>query len=393
MSTDGAGHGGQSGGHGSDIGHSGGLSNADLDLGHGGHGHSGHHTGFHHNGGLDHNGRVTAEALMVAHSHSATPNFNNFGHVNASVDSHGMPDHGHLGSSSTGDGVDHKKTFARTYEAFLKKVEEAKKDPMRRVYGVHVVSHGFCDLPRVFTELGKKLGAVRVCGTTGNFYPTDVSLNDLTDWSKFSPPYSRRRPPAGWYANAQGVTHVWRQYWQVPGKSYRIVKPKGRPMFDPLQSTYLEVQMVTWFFSSIGDYETRIDINVVSLPVLDQADKTWGIRGTPLKNHQRVAQGLTDGLFEALKFAQPTPWAKERRAKLIQLQTTRPEEVEASGADLDVLFTTKADDENFAAPAVRNFKPASTAAAPPTEIVPAQAPTPTGNRVTVHVEIPPAVQR
>jgi hypothetical protein len=304
-----------------------------------------------------------------------------------------MPDHGHLGGWSTGDGVDRHKSFAKSQEAFLKQLEEAKKDPLRRTYGVHVVSHGYCDLPRIFTELGNKLGAIRVCGTTGNFYPTDVSLNDLTDWSKFAPPYSRRRPPAGWYANALGLTHVWRQYWQVPAKSYRLFKPKGRQLFDRSQSTYIEVQIVTWFYASIGDYETRIDINVVSLPVLDQADKRWALRGTPLKNHQRVAQGLTDGLFEALKFAQPTQWARERRAKLIKLQTTRPAEVEKSGADLDSLFATPPETLNTAAAAAQNVKPAATASEQPAEVVPANAPVPTGKIVTVHVDIPPVVQR
>jgi hypothetical protein len=391
MSTDGAGHGGASS-HGSDIGHSAGLSNADLDLGHG---HHGHLSGGHHSG-LNHNGKVTVEALMVAHSHSAAPSFSGFGHANASVDSHGMPDHGHMDGSSAGDGVDHHKRLAKQHEAFLRLVEEAKLDPLRRNYGVHVVSHGFCDLPRIFTELGTKLGAIRVCGTTGSFYPTDVSLNDLTDWSKFSPPYSRRRPPAGWYAKASGVTHVWRQYWQVPGKSYLLFKPKHRPVFDRSQGTYLEVQMVTWFYAAIGDYETRIDINVVSLPVLDQTDKRWAIRGTPLKNHQRAAESLTEGLFEALKFAQPTPWAKERRAKLIKLQTTKAAEVDKSGADLDSLFRLQSDEVMFVGSAVRHFKPAATNPAPAAEVIvlPASvAPTPTGKEVTVQVEIPPPVQR
>jgi len=396
MSTDGAGHGGH-GSLGTDIGHSAGLNNADLDLGHGHHGHT---SGGHH-AGLNHNGKVTTEALMVAYSHSAAPSFSSFGHVNAGVSAHGMPDHGHLGGWSTGDGVDPNKSFSKRDEAFLKAVEEARKDILRRIYGVHVVSHGYVNLPKLFTELAIKLGAIRVCGTTGNFYPTDVSLNDLTDWSKFTPPYSRKRPPCGWYPKASGVTHIWRQYWQVPGKSYLLIKPKHRPVYDRSQSTYLEVQIVTWFFAAIGDYETRIDIKVVSLPVLDQADKRWAIRGIPLKKHQRVAEGLTEGLFAVLKSTPPTPWAQERRAKLIKLQTTKPAVVEQSGADLDSLFRTHSDETTFAASAVRNFKPAptadqSSASGPTAEVVipPASpAPTPTGKEVTVHVEIPRPVLR
>jgi hypothetical protein len=398
MSTDGAGH-GSHGGLGQDIGHSAGLANADLDLGHSQHG---HHGGGHH-GGINHNGKVTVEALMVAYSHSAAPSFSNFGHVNANVSSQGMADHGSLGGWSTGDGIDHDKSFLKSNEAFLKAVEEAKNDPLRRIYGAHVVSHGYLDLPRIFTELGTKLGAIRVCGTTGNFNPTDVSLNDITDWSKFTPPYSRRRPPAGWYAKAPGVTHIWRQYWQVAPESFfggLWNRPKGRPIYDRSQSTYLEVNIVTWYFAAIGDYETRVDIKVVSLPVLDQADKRWAVRGTPLKRHQCVAEGLIDGLVGAMIFAEPTDWAKERRSKLIKLQTTRPAEVEQSGADLDSLFATYSDETTFAVPAVAKRKAAPTAVKPPAEkpaaqaVAPAsKAPTPTGKEVTVHVEIPARVLR
>jgi hypothetical protein len=353
-----------------------------------------------HHGGHSFNGKVTVEALMVAFSHSHAPSFSSFGHVDSGVDAHsGMPDHGHLGGWSTGDGVDHDKHATRATQAFLRAVEEAKNDPMRRLYGVHVVSHGYVDLARLFPELATKLGAIRVCGTTGNFYPTDVSLNDLTDWAKFSPPYARTRPPAGWYAKALGVTHVWRQYWQVPAKRYWWEKkPQGRPLFDRNQSCYLEVQIVTWFYASIGDYETRIDIKVVPLPVLDQFDKRWAIRGTPMKRHQAAAQGLADGLFEALRFARPTDLAKERRAKLVQLQTTKPLEVANSGADLDALFADRPDEPTFATPALRETEPAAPTVVAPSvapAVTPAAAegPKPTGNLTTVQVTIPAPVLR
>ena len=339
MSTDGAGHGGH-GGLGSDIGHSPGLANADLDVGHG---HHGGHTFGNHHGGFSHDGKVTTEALMVAFSHSGAPSFSAFGHANSSVDAHsGMPDHGHVGSWSTGDGVDSRtKTMLRNQEAFYKAVDAAKKDTMRRFYGVHVVSHGYLDVPRAFKEMALSLGAIRVCGTTGNFNPTDVSLNDLTDWSKFTPPYSRKRPPAGWYPKASGVTHVFRQYWQVGPKKQWWRTPKGRPVYDRLMATYLEVNIVTWYFAAIGDYETRIDMKIVSLPILDTGyDKRWGFLATPLKRHQDLSQALETGLFDALKFAKPTEWARARRAKLVELQTTKPAEVEKSGADLDSLFAT-----------------------------------------------------
>ncbi|MBS1991778.1 MAG: hypothetical protein JSS83_14755 [Cyanobacteria bacterium SZAS LIN-3] len=382
---DGSGHDGHGGHGGIDVGHSGGLSIGDLDVGHGHHDKGHHHDGFHH-GGHDHDGKVTVESLMVAHSHSGAPGFGGFGHVHASVDAHsGMPDHGHLGGWSTGDGVDQKELLNRE-RAFLDKVEAAAKDPLRRNYGVHVVSHGYIDLPRIFTELGTKLGAIRVDGTTGNFNGADISLNELTDWSRYTPPFSRLRPPAGYYSKASGITHIWRQYWQVAPKTYWWNRPKGRLCFDRSQSTYLEVSIITWFFAAVGDYETRIDLKIVSLPVLDQYDKTWAIRGEPLKKHQKLCEGLVAGLFDALKFAKPTEWARDRRAKLVLLQTTRPAAVEQSGADLDTLFDNFSDETQFkSARAASAVTLVSTAvSAPP----PSTPPAPTGKEVTVRVEIP-----
>jgi len=397
---DGSGHDGHGGHGGIDVGHSGGLSAGDLDVGHGHHDKGHNHGGFHH-GGHNHDGKVTVESLMVAHSHSGAPSFGSFGHVHASVDAHsGMPDHGHLGGWSTGDGVDRKELRKREL-AFLDKVEQAEKDPLRRNYGVHVVSHGYADLIRTFTELGTKLGAIRIDGTTGNFNGCDISLNELTDWSKYAPPFSRLKPPAGYYTKANGITHIWKQYWQVAPKTYWYNRPKGRRIFDRSQSTYLEVSIITWFFAAIGDYETRIDLKVVSLPVLDQRDKNWAIRGEPLKKHQQLCEGLVKGLFEALKYARPTDWARERRAKLVLLQTTRPAEVEQSGADLDALFATVTDETQFkAARSASAVTPATIASANKPAVTKEaaddavstppviKAPELTGKEVSVRVDIP-----
>ena len=120
---DGSGHGGH-GGAGMDIGHASGFGNADLDLGHG---HHDAHFGGHH-GGHNWDGKVTVEALMVAHSHAGVPNFGGFGHVNASVDAHsGMPDHGHVDSAMAADGVDRNRHLLRSEETFLKAVDDARK--------------------------------------------------------------------------------------------------------------------------------------------------------------------------------------------------------------------------------------------------------------------------
>ena len=283
---------------------------------------------------------------------------------------------------------------------------------MRRLYGAHVVSHGWLDLPRIVTELGTHLGAIRVCGTTGNFNPDRHRPQRAHRLVQIYRTFlSHGVPPAGWYTKATGVTHIWRQYWQVGPKRRWWKRQVKRPIFDRSKSTYLEINIVTWFYAAIGDYETRLDIKVVSLPVLDQYDKRWGVRENQLNLHQELAQNLTDGVFAELKNAHPTTWAEERRGKLIKLQTTRPEEVEKSGADLDTLFSSltahRADTALNAPAKAPAVAPAVVKAPPPpppaVSSSPAQSQAPgtgpsagpqlTGEKVSVKVEIPPPVLR
>ncbi|MBP9091837.1 hypothetical protein KBI23_12505 [bacterium] len=174
----------------------------------------------------------------------------------------------------------------------------------------------------------------------------------LSDWSRFSPPYSRTSTPAGYYPEAAGLTRVFKQYWQVANKSPWWNVMGGKAKFDRSKSTYVEVSIVTWFFADIGDYETRVDITVVSLPVLDQTDKVWARRRTPLVDHQLAAERVCHQLFEALKATPPSAYVLAKRSKIVDQKAEearraaarqkanepRLPQVGQSGADLDSLF-------------------------------------------------------
>ena len=256
---------GHDGGHGADLGVGHGHG---VDLGFGSHDHGVSH-GFDHDG--NHAGHVTAEAMMVAHSHCHSHD-GMVGHFGGDLDGADL-NIGHVGGWSHGEGVDPAK--AQRIKRMLAAVEKAKVDPQRRYYGAHIVGHGYTEVPAIFTRAALEAGMMRICNTVANFNPVDLTDTQLSDWSRFTPPYSRKSTPAGFYPNAVGLTRVFKQYWQVANKSPWWNVFGGKAKFDRSKSTYIEVSIVTWFFADIGDYETRVDITVVSLPVLDQTDKVW----------------------------------------------------------------------------------------------------------------------
>lgn len=68
---------------------------------------------------------------------------------------------------------------------------------------------------------------------------------------------------------------------------------------------------------------------MVSLPVLDQTDKVWGRRRTPLVQHQEAAEKVCHRLFEALKAAPPSAYVLAKRSKIV---TEKAEEVRRAEA-------------------------------------------------------------
>lgn len=401
---------GHDGGHGGDLGVGHGHG---VDLGFGSHDHGISH-GFDHDG--NHAGHVTAEAMMVAHSHCHSHD-GMVGHFGGDLDGADL-NIGHVGGWSHGEGIDPAK--AQRIKRMLAAVEKAKVDPQRRYYGAHIVGHGYTDVPAIFTRAALEAGMMRICNTVANFNPVDLTDTQLSDWSRFTPPYSRKSTPAGFYPNAAGLTRVFKQYWQVANQSPWWNVFGGKAKFDRSKSTYIEVSIVTWFFADIGDYETRVDITVVSLPVLDQTDKVWARRRTPLVDHQVAAEKVCHQLFEALKATPPSALVLAKRSKIVdqkleearlaearqQASLPRVPKVGQSGADLDSLFgatdplepdpavastSVKASPAKAEAGAAKSAGGDSSAAQPAADIQPATDAQPVADEkmVPVEVTIPP----
>jgi len=348
---------GHDGGHGGDLG----VGHGHSDIG----GHDfgmGHSHGGHNDGHDGHHDTVASEALMVSHSHSSNDGMQDFN--TGDMFGPGL-DIGQMASSSTADGgVNQREERAKRYKAA---VEKAKNDPSRRYYGAHIVGHGHADIPELFRQHAVEVGMVRICNSVANFNPVDLTGEQVSDWSFFTPPYSRKNTPCGYYPGAPGLTRVFKQYWQVAEK--KEWWQTGKAKYDRTKSTYIEVSIVTWFYGEVGDYETRVDLNVVSVPVLDRWDKIWARRRTPLEQHQKAALQLCEKLFKSLKLAVPSARVLERRSKILdkkaeeariaaeQKKPRRPQ-VGQSGADLDTLFDdaplekSKLDPQDTPAPVV-----------------------------------------
>lgn len=389
---------GHDGGHGGDLGTGHGHSDIgghDFGMGHS---HGGHHDG--HDGFHD---TVASEALMASHSHSSNDGMQDFN--TGDMFGPGL-DIGQMAAASTADGgVNQRAERAKRYKAA---VEKAKTDPNRRYYGAHIVGHGHADIPEIFKQKAIEVGLLRICNSVANFNPVDLTDVQISDWSFFTPPYSRKNTPCGYYPGATGLTRVFKQYWQVAEK--KAWWEPGKAKYDRTKSTYIEVSIVTWFYGEVGDYETRVDLNVVSVPVLDRWDKLWARRRTPLVQHQEAAKLLCEKLFTALKQAVPPARVLERRSKILEKKANeariaeeqkkpRRPEFGQSGADLDALFDeaplekSQLDPQDTPVPAA----PVETAPATAVETVTSEAVKPEatpaveaeGNIVMVPVTIPP----
>lgn len=304
--------------------------------GHGHHGDLGHgHGHTDHDGDHGHGGQAVHEALMVAHSHCGThQGHDHMGgvafahHAGHSFDAISALDTARqcpAGLNTTESAADRE---AREAE-FKRKVEEARVNPMRRYYGCHVVGHGSLDIPAAFAKLAEKFGVIRICSFRPNFGPVDITEGKILEWDAWSGGHIPPHRSAGYYPDATGYTRLWRQYWQIGhlAKPWRkhwslnwlfsgLLGLNEKPRYDKKSSTWMEVSLVNWYYKEIGDEETRFEIRIVSLPVMDLQDKVWGFRTGPLAAHQKVAEPLVAQMLEALKAAKPSKAAELLRKRM-----------------------------------------------------------------------------
>lgn len=284
-----------------------------------GHGISGHSHGIHHGGGHDaHGGHATHEALLVAFSHGGGHSgVHGFGHHAAHNHTHSMHAvHLGLGRQDT-KGVESDEVNADHPGAI-------------RTFVVHVANHG---QPAILTEIEKiarRHDMLRIDQFRPNFDPVDVLKYELADWSAFSEPYQGINMPEGYWPGATGRTRIIRQYWQV-GKRPRLIALRTPPQFDNKASTVIEISVVQWRYDFTGDYETKLVLNIGSLPVWDTTAGVWGYKRTPFDLHQRAAVKVCKHIVDYLAGLAPTAASKYLRAYINEQFPPDPEDDRPDG--------------------------------------------------------------
>jgi hypothetical protein len=281
------------------------MSGLDGGGGHGGsdHGfshdsHGGH--GGHHGNDGGHGGHATREALMIAFSHGGQN-----GHMNV-VGQHVSSAHPHsmqvvhlgLGRQDTKIG----------------KAKQTGDAGEIRTFVVHVSNHGQGAILTQIEKFARKCDMLRIDQVRPNFDSIDNIKYLIADWTAFTEPYQQLNMPEGYFPGVTGYTRILRQYWQV-GKRPSLWAPHTPPVFDKSAATFIEVTVVEWRYQEIGDYETKIILNVSSLQVWDEVAQAWGYKRVPFERHQHAAKKICEQVFEYLVATPPTKAASLLRAE------------------------------------------------------------------------------
>lgn len=210
----------------------------------------------------------------------------------------------------------HKPNHERELSEEQKKaIDSLIKDPMRKFYGAHVVSHGYVDVMTEFARIADEVGCERIDTATPNFPGADIVHDELSDWNRWNPPFTRKKVPTGWYEGAEGSTRIVRQFWQL---NKGFFHPEKFRRFDRLAGMTLEVVAVTWRYHEPGDYETRFQILVKTMPEFDPKARSFGIRKYPFRRYQAKALELTKRIAYLLHTAPPDDEAIDKRDEIIE---------------------------------------------------------------------------
>lgn len=200
-------------------------------------------------------------------------------------------------------------------EEQAKMLKDLERDPMRRFYGAHVLCHKFIDVEDLFRSIATEMGCVRIDLVTPNFNGTDRIVEDITDWNRWSEPYTRKKVPGGWYEGAEGTTRIVRQYWQLKKRWWD--KERDR-RFDRFCGMVLEVVAITWFYAEPNDYETRFQVLVKTFPAFDSGVDDYGIKKAPFKRYQPKAKALAQKVADELVKAKPQVDSVQKRKEIAE---------------------------------------------------------------------------
>jgi hypothetical protein len=194
-----------------------------------------------------------------------------------------------------------------------------------RGYICHISRHGRIDILSEFKKLSAKFDLIQIDGRRPGLDVSNQIFYKILDFDAYAhaqelstgrpfdaATHGDRAKPNGWYPGATGTTTLIRQYWQV-GKRTSLF---GMPVFDDKAGTYLEVEVITWSYYETGDFETKLEVRVISAPEWSDREQKWGYRSAPFDSHQRVAIKSYIAMMDLLIATAPSLAASLLRAEL-----------------------------------------------------------------------------
>lgn len=254
-------------------------------MDHGGHG--GHHDGAHGGGGHSH-----PATFIVNFSHGGTHG----PHTTYAYAFAHLGSFGHSGTNPAAQGVT---------KGFPKVGEDSQ--PLSG-YEVHVSRHGEASLLKQIIDFCGKANLVDITNMPGLDGGSKPPVGEILPWDAWNPETNGNDMPSGYYPHASGTTTLAQWYWQI-GTRKNPLRTWDSPEYDPKSRTYLDVRVCTWRYYETGDYESRIDIRIITAPMWDHKVQAYGYKRTEFERHQNAAIFVATKVLELLKKCAPSPAA------------------------------------------------------------------------------------
>lgn len=119
--------------------------------------------------------------------------------------------------------------------------------------------HGAVDTQNLFKRVAARYGLISLSRRAPNMVASNKLHKSLLDTKVFDGPGKSSQPSAA-SPGLTGSTTVWTEFWQKPVKKNFWSSPDIR--LGPPMPSHITVTGYTWSYNGIGDYETRIGIQV-----------------------------------------------------------------------------------------------------------------------------------
>lgn len=280
----------------------------DHGMGASDHGFAGHHHQDYDGPGGD----ITAQALFVAHGSHGPGHF--------SFDCPGAhTDYVHSDHVSSGAMDRHGTSF--NFDSIPTVYDDGT---VVRGYGVHVARHAQVPFMSQFIEVAQSLGLIPL-DLRPSLEPYSrlvYQILALDAWDHFDEldggikrdieRFGPRPVSLGFYPGATGHTVLFRQNWQI-GKRAGLF---SQPSYDSSAHTYLELSLTQWSYIESGDFETLMQLRVISQQEWDPTQGTWTYLRMPFEAHQNAAIQLYKKMMQFLAEAEPNAVTKMLRASV-----------------------------------------------------------------------------